>query len=231
MANEKILIIEDEASIRNLLEVGLGSAGYTNLLLAEDGETGLRLARSHQPALILLDLMLPGIDGLSVCRRLKFSEETAGIPIIMLTAKSEESDVVIGLELGACDYITKPFSLKILIARIRAQLRNTTDREEYREVRCAGLVINKELHTAKISGVMLDLTVSEFEILLLLAAHPDRVYTRNQIINQIKGNDYPVTERAIDVQMVNLRRKLGNWGAAIETVRGVGYRLKNGDYS
>lgn len=230
MANEKILIVEDEAPIRDLLKMGLEAAGYSHLFFAEDGETALQLARTRLPDLILLDLMLPGIDGLSVCRRLKSREETAGIPIIMLTAKSEESDVVVGLELGAADYVTKPFSLKILIARIRAQFRRSVDREESREVRCADLVINKDLHTARIDGTALDLTVSEFAILLLLASHPDRVYTRNQIINHIKGDDYPVTERAIDVQMVNLRRKLGAWGAAIETVRGIGYRLKSGEY-
>lgn len=227
MGNEKILLIEDEEPIRELIAMTLEASGFANVRTAADGEEGLRIARKQLPDLILLDLMLPGIDGLTVCRRLKSEESTRNIPVIMLTAKSEESDIVVGLELGASDYITKPFSRKVLVARIRTQLRQTADQETGAEVRCAGLVINRESRTVKLDGEPLDLTFSEFEILALLAAHPGRVYTRNQIVVQIKGDDYPVTDRAIDVQIVNLRRKLGEWGQNIETVRGVGYRMKS----
>ncbi len=228
MANEKILVVEDEPSIRELIRLTLNSAGYSAIYEAENGERGLETARKFQPDLILLDLMLPGIDGLSVCRKLKAEEETRRIPIIMLTAKAEEEDVVLGLELGASDYITKPFSRKILIARVRTQLRELGESAEDVEIRRAGLVINTELHSARLNGEELELTVSEFEILKLFASHPGRVYTRNQIIIQVRGDDYPVTERAIDVQIVNLRRKLGEWGGNIETIRGVGYRLRPG---
>ncbi len=226
MAQEKILLIEDEAEIRELIKLALEAAGYTTIYEADNGEDGLGLARSRQPDLILLDLMLPGMDGLTVCRKLKIAEETRNIPIVILSAKSEESDVVLGLEMGAGDYITKPFNRKILAARVRAQLRNISEQENSIEIRCHGLVINQELHSAKLDGEELELTRSEFDILNLLAGHAGRVYTRNQIITRIKGDDYPVTERAIDVQIVNLRRKLGAWGTNIETVRGVGYRLK-----
>ncbi|NMA19594.1 MAG: response regulator transcription factor [Lentisphaerae bacterium] len=226
MAAEKILVIEDEEPIRELLKMTLESAGYSGIYMAANGEDGLRLAQSRLPDLILLDLMLPGMDGLSVCRQLKSQEETRAIPIIMLTARSEESDVVIGLELGAVDYITKPFSRKILIARVRAQLRQFSDAEESNEIRRGGLVIRKDQHEVRLNGKVLDLTFSEFAILHLLVSYPGRVYTRNQIITRVKGDGYPVTERAIDVQILNLRRKLGDWAVNIDTVRGVGYRYK-----
>jgi two-component system phosphate regulon response regulator PhoB len=144
----------------------------------------------------------------------------------MLTARSEESDVIIGLELGAVDYITKPFSRKILIARVRAQLRQFSDAEDSNEIRRGGLVIRKDQHEVRLHGKVLDLTFSEFAILHLLVSYPGRVYTRNQIITRVKGDGYPVTERAIDVQILNLRRKLGDWAVNIDTVRGVGYRCK-----
>lgn len=229
MPADRILIIEDEEPIRELLKMTLASAGYTNVAVAVNGEDGLAAARFRTPNLILLDLMLPGLDGLNVCRQLKADSATRNIPIIMLTAKSEESDVVVGLEMGAADYITKPFSRKILIARVRAQLRQWSEQESAGEIRLGELLIQDELHSAKLDGRELELTPTEFAILKLLAAHPGRVFTRNQIIGQVKGQGYPVTERAIDVQIVNLRRKLGDWGANIDTVRGVGYRMKPGD--
>jgi len=228
MANEKILIVEDEPAIRELVKMTLQSAGYSAVYEAQNGEEGLELAEKFLPDLILLDLMLPGMDGITVCRKLKAEEETRNIPVIMLTAKAEETDVILGLEMGARDYITKPFSRKILVARIRAQLRDLSEESASTEIRRAGLVINDEYHSIRLNGENLELTFSEFEILKLFAAHPGRVYTRNQIIAKIKGDDYPVTERAIDVQIVNLRRKLGEWGTNIETIRGVGYRLKSG---
>ena len=226
MGSKTILIIDDEEPIRELLKLTLQSAGFDSILEASDGEDGLALAARYLPDLILLDLMLPGMDGLSVCRRLKTSPDTRMIPIIMLTAKSDESDIVVGLEMGANDYITKPFSRKVLTARIRAQFRIAEQQDQSSVLQVSGLSINKDQHRVSVSGETVSLTFSEFEILVLLAAHPGRVFTRGQIIRRIKGEDYPVTDRAVDVQIVNLRRKLGEWGAAhIETIRGIGYRL------
>ncbi len=226
MVNQTILIIDDEEPIRELLKLTLQSAGFGSILEAANGEDGLALARRYMPDLILLDLMLPGMDGLSVCRQLKSSADMQSIPIIMLTAKSDESDIVVGLEMGANDYITKPFSRKVLAARIRTQLRIAEQQEQASVFSISGLSINKEQRRVSILGEPVALTFSEFEVLALLAAHPGRVFTRGQIIRQVKGEDYPVTDRAVDVQIVNLRRKLGEWGTAhIETIRGIGYRL------
>ena len=226
MPQKTILIIDDEEPIRVLLKLTLQSAGYDSVLEASNGEDGLALAMRYKPDLILLDLMLPGMDGLSVCRRLKSSPDTRMIPIIMLTAKSDESDIVVGLEMGANDYITKPFSRKVLTARIRAQFRIAEQQDQSSVLQVSGLSINKDQRRVSVSGESVSLTFSEFEILVLLAAHPGRVFTRGQIIRRIKGEDYPVTDRSVDVQIVNLRRKLGEWGAAhIETIRGIGYRL------
>lgn len=224
--NNRILVIEDDDAIRDVILYTLESSGFKNTLSAADGEAGLDIARRERPTLILLDLMLPKLDGLEVCRRLKREESTRDIPIVMLTAKSEESDIVLGLELGAIDYITKPFSGKVLVARIRAHLRQAFDAETSAEIRRDGLVINTSEHSVRLDGKSLELTFTEYGILLLLASRPGRVYTRDQIVSRVKGDDYPVTDRAIDVQMVNLRRKLGTWSVNIETVRGVGYRMK-----
>lgn len=229
MANEKILIVEDDESIRDLIELTLKTEGYASVYTASNGADAIKMAEKYLPNLILLDIMMPIMDGLTVCSKLKKSENCRNIPIIMLSAKSEESDIVLGLELGANDYITKPFSRKILIARIRTQLRQVINQVESSEIRYLNLVINSEIHSAKLDGVELDLTLSEFEILRLFASHVGRVYTRNQIINRLKGDDYPVTERAIDVQIVNLRRKLGEFGSYIETIRGIGYKMKSGE--
>lgn len=224
--NNRILIVEDDEAIRDVVRYALESNGFKNVLTAADGEEGLRLALRERPALILLDLMLPKTDGLEVCRRLKRDESVRDVPVIMLTAKSEESDIVLGLELGAVDYITKPFSTKVLVARVRAHLRQASDQENSTEIRRDGLTLNMAEHTARLNGELLELTFTEYGILQLLASRPGRVYTRDQIVSRVKGDDYPVTDRAIDVQMVNLRRKLGAWAVNIETVRGVGYRMK-----
>ncbi len=224
--NNRILIIEDDEAIREVVRYALESNGFKNTLSAADGESGLKIALRERPALILLDIMLPKLDGLEVCRRLKRDDATRDIPVVMLTAKSEESDIVLGLELGAVDYITKPFSGKVLVARVRAHLRQDFDRKNATEIRRGGLVLNTAERTAKLGGKALELTFTEFGILVMLASRPGRVYTRDQIVSHVKGDDYPVTDRAIDVQMVNLRRKLGAWAANIETVRGVGYRMK-----
>ncbi len=228
MAKEKILIVEDEDAIQELIRYNLQKEGFERVLCCDSGEAALAEALNFAPDLILLDLMLPGIDGLAVCRKLKNDSRTSAIPIIMLTAKSEESDVVVGLELGADDYIPKPFSPKVLIARIRSVLRRVNHLENEvtgATVKRGPLAMNRGTREALLNGVPLSLTYSEFEILYLLARRPGWVFTRGQIVNEVKGDDYPVTERAIDVQMVSLRRKLGDSGELIETVRGVGYRF------
>lgn len=225
--NNRILIVEDDDAIRDVVRYALESNGFKNVLTAADGEEGLRLALRERPALILLDLMLPKKDGLEVCRCLKRDESVRDVPVVMLTAKSEESDIVLGLELGAVDYITKPFSTKVLVARVRAHLRQAAEQESSTEIRYDGLVLNAEKHSAQLNGKVLELTFTEYGILQLLASRPGRVYTRDQIVSRVKGDDYPVTDRAVDVQIVNLRRKLGAWATHIETVRGVGYRMKN----
>lgn len=225
MSAPRILVIEDDDAIREVVRYTLENNGFT-VLTAADGETGLTLALRERPSLILLDLMLPEMDGLDVCRNLKRDESAREIPVVMLTAKGEESDIVLGLELGAIDYITKPFSGKVLVARIRAHLRRTSEQKSSTEIQFDGLVLDTNAHTARLNGNPIELTFTEFGILLLLARKPGRVYTRDQIVSNVKGDDYPVTDRAIDVQMVNLRRKLGTWSANIETVRGVGYRMR-----
>jgi len=230
MAKEKILIVEDEEDIRELVKYNLEREGFTDLRAVETGEEAVTVIKTFIPDLILLDLMLPGIDGLTVCRKLKNNDKTEHIPIIMLTAKSEESDVVVGLEMGADDYITKPFSHKVLLARIRSVLRRVQEKEQLAPgdvVRRGNLVITPGKREVMLDDQPLELTFSEFEILLLLARRPGWVFTRNQIVNEVKGSDYPVTERAIDVQIVGLRKKLGAAGKRIETIRGVGYRFIN----
>lgn len=230
MGKAHILAIEDETDIQELLRYNLTREGY-RVTLAASGEEGLRLARSEMPDLILLDLMLPGMDGLEVCRRLLATEATRSIPIIMLTAKGEEADIVTGLELGAADYITKPFSPKVLIARIRAVLRRQPEAEAPTEeiIKIHDLVIHAGRHEVLVQGQPVDLTITEFRLLQLLARRPGWVFTRSQIVNRVHGEDYPVTERSVDVQIVGLRKKLGPAGRYIETVRGVGYRFKDRD--
>ena len=229
MSKERIMIVEDEESIQELIKYNLQREGYLVPVCCENGESALESAVTYKPDLILLDLMLPGVDGLTVCKNLKADPVTKHIPVIMLTAKSEESDVVIGLELGADDYITKPFSPKILTARIRAVLRRIAALEEVpedeKELSRGPLHMNSARRSVTLNGQELDLTCSEFNILYHLAKRPGWVFTRNQIVNAIRGDDYPVTEREIDVQIVGLRRKMGAFGELIETVRGIGYRF------
>ncbi|HKI51135.1 MAG TPA: response regulator transcription factor [Geothermobacteraceae bacterium] len=229
MAAEKILVIEDEEDILALVHYNLAREGF-QVSCATSGEEGLKLV-AEQPDLILLDLMLPGVDGLEVCRRLRGHEATAGLPIIMMTAKGEESDVVAGLELGADDYVTKPFSPKILLARVRAVLRRRTQGaevlEEPDQLTHGELVIHPGRNEVLVAGKPVELTFTEFRVLQFLASRPGWVFTRYQIVNAVRGEDYAVTDRAVDVQVVGLRKKLGPCGALIETVRGVGYRFKD----
>jgi two-component system, OmpR family, alkaline phosphatase synthesis response regulator PhoP len=227
MVKHRILIVDDEADIIELLDYNLTREGYT-VYKALTGEAAVKTAREKEPELIVLDLMLPGIDGLEVCRILKRDSKTEKIPIIMLTARSEDIDIVSGLELGAVDYVTKPFSPKVLIARIRAVFRRdrVSDNADESVIVIHDLTINATRRIVTQNGQRIDLTASEFDILFFLASHPGWVYSRDRIISAVKGDDYPVTDRSIDVQIVGLRRKLGKAGDLIETVRGVGYRFK-----
>jgi two-component system alkaline phosphatase synthesis response regulator PhoP len=227
MANEKVLAVDDEEDILELLKFNLSREGY-QVLCAESGEQALRLVRSGNPDLIVLDLMLPGIDGLEVTRRLKNDPDTKNIPIVMLTAKGEEADIVTGLELGADDYITKPFSPRILVARVRAVLRRKIkgQPEETSVLRIHDLEIDPGRHEVLVNGEPAQLTFTEFGILNYIARRPGWVFTRFQIVEAVRGEDYPVTDRSVDVQIVGLRKKLGSAGKYIETVRGVGYRFK-----
>jgi len=227
MTRKELLIVEDEEDIVELLRFNLTREGFT-VHTAGDGETALKTIARKAPALILLDLMLPGMDGLEVCRTLKKEPNTASIPIIMLTAKGEEADIVAGIELGADDYIPKPFSVKVVIARVRAMLRRR--REEPQDakavVRAGDLVINPGRHEVLIKGKPVEMTFSELRILHYLASRPGWVMTREQIVDAVRGEDYPVTDRAVDVQIVGIRKKLGPRADCIETVRGVGYRFR-----
>ena len=227
--NPKILMIEDDASIRDMTRMNLNMNGFQQVFCAGDGEEGLALAARIVPDLILLDVMLPGIDGLTVCRNLKNTPSLADVPIIMLTAKGEENDIVLGLEMGADDYVVKPYSSKVLAARIAVQLRKKGAVHRLSRTIARGpLEIDLDAHVAKFDGEPLNLTPDEFDILALLADNPGRVFTRNQIIQRVKGDNYSVTARAIDMHVVNLRRKLGDWADHIETIRGVGYRITGG---
>jgi two-component system phosphate regulon response regulator PhoB len=227
MSRERILVVDDEEDILELVRYNLRKEGY-EVLSATSGEQALAEARSTLPDLIVLDLLLPGVDGLDVCRLLKSDPRTARIPVIMLTARTEESDVVTGLELGADDYITKPFSPRVVSARVKAVLRRKRAEPvgEENTVRVRDLVIHPGRREVLLAGAQLELTYTEFCVLHLLARRPGWVYTRSQIVEAVRGDDYPVTDRSVDVQVVSLRKKLGPAADYIETVRGVGYRMK-----
>ena len=229
MARESILLVEDEHDIRELLKFHLERENLA-VEAYEKGEDALAALKTRGVSLVLLDLMLPGIDGLEVCRRLKAQPETREIPIIMLTAKDSEADIVAGLEMGAADYVCKPFSPRVLMARIRAVLRRPatdvlTDTAGP-AITIGALTIDPARHKVEIKGKEVPLTFTEFRILRLLAESPGRAFSRAQIVDHVRGESYSVTERIVDVQMVSLRKKLGNLGDWIETVRGVGYRFR-----
>jgi len=227
MTSHKIVVVEDEEDIQELIEYNLKKNNYDTESFSS-GEKAIISIPKILPDIILLDLMLPGIDGLEVCKRLKSIRETAEIPIIMLTARGEEEDIVRGFEYGADDYVTKPFSPKILLSRIKAVLKrqNNDKYEEHSYVNIHELSINPLKHEVLLNNAMLKLTKAEFKALHLLASKPGWVLTRYQIIDEIKGDDYEVTDRSVDVLMVGLRKKLDKYGNYIETVRGVGYRFK-----
>jgi two-component system phosphate regulon response regulator PhoB len=227
MAKERILVIEDEEDILELVTYHLSREGY-KVSGATSGEEALRKARSEIYDLVILDLMLPGIDGLEVAKRLQNDPKTKPIPIVMLTAKGEEADIVTGLELGADDYIPKPFSPRVLVARVRAVFRRSAPKTDEASaiVRIRELEIDPGRRSVLADGKPLDLTFTEFQVLYILARRPGWVFTRSQIVDAVRGSDYPVTDRSVDVQIVGLRKKLGAYGRYIETVRGVGYRFR-----
>jgi two-component system alkaline phosphatase synthesis response regulator PhoP len=227
MAKEAILVVDDEADILELVRYNLAKDGY-QIACVSTGEDALAFVRNNPPQLVLLDLMLPGIDGLDVCRSIKSDPKTKHISVIMLSARGEEADIVSGLELGADDYLVKPFSPRVLSARIRTVLRRNRSAPEDagRALSIESLQIDPARHEVKISGELLDLTSTEFKVLHFLARHPGWVFTRQQIVDAVHGEDYPVTDRSVDVQIVGLRKKMGDCGVLVETVRGVGYRFK-----
>ncbi|MFZ5451545.1 MAG: response regulator [Thermodesulfobacteriota bacterium] len=227
MAKERILVVEDDEDILQLLKYNLAKEGY-GVTGVTSGEEALKALKASTPDLVLLDLMLPGVDGLDVCRALKREAQTGQIPIIILTAKGEEADIVTGLELGADDYITKPFSPRVMLARVRAVLRRVQAEPpaEGTPLKIHELVIHPGRHEATVTGQPLDLTVTEFRLLYMLASRPGWVFTREQIVKGVHGEDYPASDRSVDVQVVSLRKKLGPEGKYLETVRGVGYRFK-----
>jgi len=228
MPKERILVVEDEEDILELVRFNLVKEGY-QVVGALTGEDALKKARTEIFDLIVLDLMLPGIDGLDVAKKLKSDQKTGQIPILMLTAKGEEADIVTGLELGADDYVTKPFSPRVLVARVRASLRRKSgqpDADQTSMLRIHNLEIDLGRRSVLVSGQPVDLTYTEFQVLYILARRPGWVFTRSQIVDAVRGDDYPVTDRSVDVQIVGLRKKLGDCSRYIETVRGVGYRFK-----
>ena len=221
---DKIVIIEDDPGIRTVLRLALKGAGFTDVIAEERGDNGLEIVLRERPALVILDLMLPGMDGLAVCREIRRTPAVAATPIVMLTAKSTEEDIVRGLELGADDYVTKPFSKAVLIARVRAALRRPASTRGS-AIAVSGLVLDEATRSATIGAAPLVLTRSEFDLLKTLVSHPGRVYSRSMILDAIQNEDKDVTDRTVDTLMVGLRRKLGAWAAHVETIRGVGYRL------
>ena len=228
MTKVNILVVDDEEDILELVRHNLARSGY-GVACAASGGTAIQVARVNLPDLVILDLMLPGLDGFEVCSLLKNDPKTRHIPIIMLTAKGEESDVIRGLELGADDYITKPFAPKVLVARVNAMLRRKTrgETDKNATIQFGDLVIHPGRHEAIVAGKPVVLTTTEFRLLHFLARRPGWVFTRSQIVDAVRGQDYAVTDRAVDVQIVGLRRKLGECGEYIETVRGVGYRMRD----
>ncbi len=227
MAKETILVVDDEEDILELVRYNLAKEGYA-VAGVTSGEEALKHVSAAMPHLVILDLMLPGLNGLEVCKTLKANPRTQHIPIVMLTAKGEEADVVTGLELGADDYVTKPFSPRLLTARIRAVLRRKARQavEETSAIHIHELVIHPGRHEVLVGGKPVDLTFTEFRILHTLARRPGWVFTRFQIVEAVRGEVYPVTDRSVDVHIVGLRRKLGPAGKYIQAVRGIGYRFK-----
>lgn len=231
MEKARILVVEDDADIQQLVSYNLIKSGL-NVSCADSGEEALQLLNQEQIDLVILDLMLPDKDGMEVCTIIREKPDNSALPIIMLTAKSEEDDIITGLACGADDYVTKPFSPRILMARVQALLRRkqkklqTEQQEDTETITLHSMIIHRGRHEVLVEGSRIHLTATEFTILEQLAERPGWVFTRQQIIDRIRGYDYLITPRAVDVQIFGLRKKLGSAGAHIETVRGIGYRFK-----
>ena len=230
MDKPAILVVEDDTDIQQLVSYNLIRAGF-NVTCADTGEEALQLLERERFDAMVLDLMLPGRDGIEVCRAVREQQATRGLPVIMLTAKGEEDDIITGLGCGADDYVTKPFSPRVLMARIEAALRRAPETAVVPDdgdivITRHGMEIHPGRHEVRVDGENVHLTASEFTILALLAERPGWVFSRQQIIDQVRGYDYSITPRAVDVQIFGLRRKLGPAGSCIETVRGIGYRLR-----
>ena len=230
MSKKRILVVDDEKDIVELLQYNLEKEGY-KISTVFSGEQCLENIKTELPDLILLDLMLPEIDGLDVCKILKSNSRTSNIPIIMLTAKGEETDIVLGLELGADDYITKPFKIRELLARVKAVLRRTKNNispslKEKEIIKFNDLVIDSIKHQVTLKDQLLNLTSTEFKLLKFLASHPGKVFTREQLLNQVWAEDSFIVDRAVDVHIRRLRQKLLTYSDYIITIRGVGYRFK-----
>ncbi len=229
MAKAKVLIVEDDLSLSEVLAYNLRNEGY-EVTLSHDGQDGLNRAQLSPPDLVILDVMLPVVDGMDVCRRLRAEHATRDVLILMLTAKAEELDELVGLSLGADDFVTKPFSVKVLLERIKALLRRRQpEAVDGAVIRCHGIIIDRSRHKVTSSGKSLELTRTEFRLLDTLIRQPGRVFQRAELIDAALGEDTIVMERTIDVHIRALRRKLGGHADVIETVRGVGYRFRDSD--
>ncbi len=224
----RVLVVEDENDIRTLILHNLRKDGYS-VLGAADGEEGLALAERHRPHCIVLDLMLPGMDGMAVCRKVRADAELRSTPILMLTARSGEDDMVTGLEAGADDYVAKPFSNRVLLARVRSLLRRSgvigESETEVKPLAVGEIRLIPEKREVTVNGRRVDLTAGEYKTLQVMMRRPGVVFTRNQLLDLVRGTMHAVTDRAVDVQVAGLRKKLGPAGARVETVRGAGYRI------
>ncbi len=224
--NSKILVVEDEESISQLVGMVLTSGGFSNIRFVGDGIGALNIIEQWVPDIVLMDVMLPGLDGLTLCKIVKQNPKFNSVKVIMLTARRLEDDILQGFENGAIDYITKPFSNKVLLARIKAQLMSGCSETKSDTMFYKEFSINRDMQVAKLGDEEISLTYSEFEIMKLFVQNPGRVYSRSQLLNVLRGDQgFDIAERAIDVQIVNLRKKLGDFGSNILTVRGVGYKL------
>lgn len=224
MKKHKILIVEDEKDIRELIHFHLFREGY-DIVEAGDGAQALEIAFEEQPDLVILDIMLPTLDGVEVCQRLRANSATKDSKIIFLSAKGEEEDIIKGLELGGDDYITKPFSPKVLLARIKSVLRRNFE-EQQEKLELHDISLDEGKKRVLIAGVEVAFSATELQLLKLFMQKPGHVYTRSQIVDSIKGHNHAVTDRSVDTQLVSLRKKLGEKGKLIETVWGIGYRFK-----
>ncbi|HEY8749558.1 MAG TPA: response regulator transcription factor [Tepidisphaeraceae bacterium] len=227
MKKGTILVIDDEKDLIELVRYNLEKDGF-DVIAATDGQAGLEVVKKHRPDLVVLDLMMPGLDGLQICQQLRADPRSGRIPLIMLTAKATEADRVVGLELGADDYITKPFSPREVLARVKAVLRRSSPAAEQRqEIRVGDLAIDLGGHEVNYKGQRVAFTATEFRILEFLASRPGRVFSRDEIIDAALGNETAVFDRTVDVHITAIRRKLGAGAEYIETVRGFGYKFRH----